>query len=222
MAEQQKRRSSRYPAEMRERAVRMVFEHADEYASPWKAIESIAAKLGINYETLRIWVRRAEDRRLPSTWADYRRTKRTPLLVRPNQRPDTQSRQILMHRHFGGSVLDRGVPGGAYDSGKCSHRLRRKRAPGIDPTRDRAGVLGVSSMESWIRRLLHSVVASSSCEKWMCRRTGSWFVAAGSPASSTSTSRSKNGVITTLVTTSDSPSRSRSTLARPDSVQQVH
>ena len=26
----------------------------------WKAIESIAAKLGINHETLRIWVRRAE------------------------------------------------------------------------------------------------------------------------------------------------------------------
>jgi transposase len=60
MAEQQKRRPGRYPAEMRERAVRMVFEHADEYSSQWKAIESIAAKLGVNHETLRIWVRRAE------------------------------------------------------------------------------------------------------------------------------------------------------------------
>jgi transposase len=49
-----------YPQEVRERAVRMVFEHQDEYPSPWKAIESISAKLSINHETLRIWVRRAE------------------------------------------------------------------------------------------------------------------------------------------------------------------
>jgi transposase len=45
---------------MRERAVRMVFDHQGEYPSQWKAIESIAAKLSINHETLRIWVRRAE------------------------------------------------------------------------------------------------------------------------------------------------------------------
>jgi len=58
MAEQ--RRPGRYPDEVRERAVRMVFEHAEEYPSQWKAIESISAKLGVNHETLRIWVRRAE------------------------------------------------------------------------------------------------------------------------------------------------------------------
>jgi transposase len=49
-----------YPAEVRERAVRMVFEHQSEYSSQWKAIESISAKLSINHETLRQWVRRAE------------------------------------------------------------------------------------------------------------------------------------------------------------------
>jgi len=38
----------------------MVFDHQGEYPSQWKAIESIAAKLSINHETLRIWVRRAE------------------------------------------------------------------------------------------------------------------------------------------------------------------
>jgi len=38
----------------------MVREHEHEYASQWKAIESISKKLGINHETLRIWVRRAE------------------------------------------------------------------------------------------------------------------------------------------------------------------
>jgi transposase len=38
----------------------MVFDHQGEYPSQWKAIESIAAKLAINHETLRQWVRRAE------------------------------------------------------------------------------------------------------------------------------------------------------------------
>ena len=49
-----------YPLEIRERAVRMVFDHQDEYPSQWKAIESISAKLSINHETLRQWVRRVE------------------------------------------------------------------------------------------------------------------------------------------------------------------
>lgn len=53
-----------YPVEVRDRAVRMVFEHQDEYPSQWKAIESIAAKLAINHETLRQWVRRKNAR----TW----------------------------------------------------------------------------------------------------------------------------------------------------------
>jgi transposase len=52
--------STRYPAEVRERAVRMVFEHEGEYGSQWAAITSIAAKLGMTPETLRTWVRRAE------------------------------------------------------------------------------------------------------------------------------------------------------------------
>ena len=58
----EKKRAARppYPPEVRERAVRMVFDHQGEYPSQWKAIESIAAKLSINHETLRIWVRRAE------------------------------------------------------------------------------------------------------------------------------------------------------------------
>jgi transposase len=53
-------RGGRYPDELRERAIRMVFEHEDEYPSQWKAICSIAHKLDIHQETLRVWVRRAE------------------------------------------------------------------------------------------------------------------------------------------------------------------
>lgn len=53
-------RHGRYPVEVRERAVRMVFEHQDEYTSQWAAIGSIADKLGMTRETLRKWVRQAE------------------------------------------------------------------------------------------------------------------------------------------------------------------
>ena len=60
MPEQKRAGRPRYPPEVRERAVRMVFDHQDEYPSQWKAIESISAKLSINDETLRQWVRRAE------------------------------------------------------------------------------------------------------------------------------------------------------------------
>ena len=46
--------------EIRERAVRLVLEHAGEYPSQWAAITSIATKCGMTPETLRKWVRRAE------------------------------------------------------------------------------------------------------------------------------------------------------------------
>ena len=53
-------RSNRYSPEVRERAVRMVAEHRNEYPSEWAAFTSIAAKLGMTAETLRTWVRRAQ------------------------------------------------------------------------------------------------------------------------------------------------------------------
>ena len=54
-------RPSKYPRELRERAVRMVVESKDDYPSEFEAIRSIARKLGIGSpETLRKWVRRAE------------------------------------------------------------------------------------------------------------------------------------------------------------------
>lgn len=54
-------RPSKYPRELRERAVRMVLESKDDYPSEFEAIRTIAARLGIgSAETLRKWVRRAE------------------------------------------------------------------------------------------------------------------------------------------------------------------
>ena len=52
--------NKRYAPEVRERAVRMVFEHQEDYASQWEAIESISSKIGCTAETLRRWVRQSE------------------------------------------------------------------------------------------------------------------------------------------------------------------
>ena len=53
-------RSPKYAPELRERAVRMVFEHADEHPSQWATIRSVADKIGCTTEALRRWVRQAE------------------------------------------------------------------------------------------------------------------------------------------------------------------
>ena len=53
-------RRTRYSPEVRERAVRLVFEQEGECSSQRSAMISIAEKFGCTTETLRRWVRRAE------------------------------------------------------------------------------------------------------------------------------------------------------------------
>ena len=50
----------KYPQEMHERAVSLVFETPDEDSSQPAAIKSIAEKFGCAFDTLRRWVRQAE------------------------------------------------------------------------------------------------------------------------------------------------------------------
>jgi transposase len=53
--------SKRYPAELRERAVRMVAEIRAEHESEWAAMTRVAQLLGIGTpETVRKWCRQAE------------------------------------------------------------------------------------------------------------------------------------------------------------------
>jgi len=71
-------KKGRYPAEIRERAVRLVFEEQPSHASQWAAISSIAAKMGCTRETLRNWVRQAErdgGKRLGLTTSERERLK---------------------------------------------------------------------------------------------------------------------------------------------------
>jgi len=53
-------RPSKYSPELRERAVRLVLEHAPDHPSQWAAIRSVGEKLGCSTEALRRWVRQAE------------------------------------------------------------------------------------------------------------------------------------------------------------------
>lgn len=50
----------KYPDEVRERAVRMVFQIREESGQQHGAIARVADRLGVNRETLRNWVRQVE------------------------------------------------------------------------------------------------------------------------------------------------------------------
>jgi len=52
--------TKRYPAELKERAVRMVFECEKDYPSRYGAVKAVASKLDIGAESLRVWVKKAD------------------------------------------------------------------------------------------------------------------------------------------------------------------
>jgi transposase len=103
-----KKTSTRYSPEVRERAVRMVFEHQHEHASQWAAIGSIAAKFGCTAETLRIWVRQAERDRGTRSGATSEERERIKALER-EVRELRQANEILRKAsaYFAQAELDR-------------------------------------------------------------------------------------------------------------------
>lgn len=100
-------RPSPYSPEVRERAVRMVFDHVGEYDSQWAAIRSVAGKIGCSAETLRNWVRQAErdeGRRPGPTSAELEELRKLRREVKELRRAN----EILQRASaFFGAVLDR-------------------------------------------------------------------------------------------------------------------
>jgi len=101
-------RKSRYSSEVRERAVRMVFEHGGQHDSEWGAMRSIAEKIGCTAETLRKWVRQAEvdsGKRGGLSTAEQARIKELERENRELRRANTILRQASAY--FAQAELDR-------------------------------------------------------------------------------------------------------------------
>jgi transposase len=100
-------KGKRYPPELKERAVRMVLEHGDEYPTQWAAICSVSGKLGMAAETLRTWVRQAETDagHRPGLTSDER--ERLRQLERENRELRRANEILKSAAAFFGAELDR-------------------------------------------------------------------------------------------------------------------
>ena len=101
-------RNSRFSQEVRERSVRLVFDHKSEYGSQWEAICSIAEKIGCSPETLRKWVRQTQvdsGRRGGLTTDEQKRTKELEREVRELRRANDILRKAAAY--FAQAELDR-------------------------------------------------------------------------------------------------------------------
>lgn len=102
-----KNTTKRYPKELKERAVRLVLDHLDDYPSEWQATKSISEKFGIAQETLRRWVRQTQrdegTRPGPST-AELERIKE---LERENRELRRANEILKSAAAFFGAELDR-------------------------------------------------------------------------------------------------------------------
>lgn len=52
-------KSPKFSPEIRERAIRMVYEVRESHDSQWSAIEAVASKIGCTAQTLSSWIRKA-------------------------------------------------------------------------------------------------------------------------------------------------------------------
>jgi transposase len=100
----------KYPAELRDRAVRLVFEIREESGEKRGAIGKVAIQLGLNVETLRNWVNQAEvdqGRRTGLTTDERRRMRE---LEKENKELRRANEILKSAAIFFGAELDRRQP----------------------------------------------------------------------------------------------------------------
>jgi len=98
--------NKRYSKEIREKAVRMVQDHQDEYASRWAAINSISGKFGMCPETLRSWIRKAESNS-DSLISGLKNAERIKELERENRELKRSNEILKSAASFFAAELDR-------------------------------------------------------------------------------------------------------------------
>ena len=102
------KKSAKFSPEVRERAVRLVFEQRGQHESQWAAVVSIAGKIGCTPQTLLNWVRQHErdtGQRDGATTAEMQRVKDLEREVRELRRANEILK--LASAFFAQAELDR-------------------------------------------------------------------------------------------------------------------
>ena len=98
----QRRRPQKYPEELRERAVRMVFEVREQSGEDHGVISRVAGELGVGAQSLRNWVSQAEvdgGRRAGTSSADAQRIAALEKENRELRRANEMHRHLPDQRH---------------------------------------------------------------------------------------------------------------------------
>ena len=129
----------RYAPEVRERAVRMVLEHEQDYSSRWSAIESITVKFGCTKETLRRWVLQREQdsgRRPGATTAEKDRIK-----VLEREVKELRQTNKILRKASAWAILDRQSPRRSSAADRSNGDVHRYQSKGV---RSRANLQGIA------------------------------------------------------------------------------
>ena len=78
--------SKKFSPELRERAIRMIYEVRETHTSQWAAIEAVAGKIGCTPQTLSNWIRKAAVPSSPAAPATDARVKELEREVRELKR----------------------------------------------------------------------------------------------------------------------------------------
>jgi transposase-like protein len=137
-----------YSPEVREWAVRMVFEHAPECPSQWMTVQSITEKIGCSNETLRNWVRqgkRGQGKRAGLTTDERARLKKRGAKIESRSARTRSSGRNRRTSHRRNSTADHAAGGHHLTTSGVQCRADLRRA--ADP-----------SDERWVHYLLRPLV----------------------------------------------------------------